>query len=192
MQGTLYVTGDPEVDDLLNTDAFAALLGMLLDQQVPMEWAFQSPYRLKERLDGRLDPATIATLDPDALLAAFKGPPALHRFPGSMSKRAQELSAHIVEHYAGRTEAIWESVDTGEELLRRLRALPGFGEDKSRIFLALLAKRMGIRPSGWEQAAGPFADDTPRSVADIDSPEALAEVRTWKRQQKAKGKSKAE
>jgi uncharacterized HhH-GPD family protein len=192
MQGTLAVTGDPEADRLINTDPFAALLAMMLDQQVPMEWAFQSPYRLKERLDGKLDPATIATLDPDELLAAFKGPPALHRFPGSMGKRAQELSAHIVEHYGGRTEAIWEGADTGEELLRRLRALPGFGEDKSRIFLAVLAKRMGVRPSGWEQAAGPFADDTPRSVADIDSPEALAEVRTWKKQQKAKGKSKAE
>jgi uncharacterized HhH-GPD family protein len=192
MQGDLAVTGNPEADRLLNTDPFALLLGMLLDQQVPMEWAFNAPAKLKERLGGSLDPATIAALDPDALLAVFKGPPALHRFPGSMGKRAQELSASIVEHYGGRTEAIWEGVETGDELLRRLRALPGFGEDKSRIFLALLAKRMGVQPHGWKEAAGPFGDDTPRSVADIDSPETLAEVRTWKKQQKAKGKSKSD
>ena len=192
MQGDLAVSGDPEADRLLNTDPFALLLGMLLDQQVPMEWAFQAPFRLRERLDGRLDPETVAALDPDGLLAVFKGPPALHRFPGSMGKRAQEMSAYIVEHYGGDTAAIWRDVDSGDELLRRLRALPGFGEDKARIFVALLAKRLGVRPQGWEAAAGPFGDSTPRSVADIDSPEKLAEVRAWKKEQKAKGKTKAD
>jgi uncharacterized HhH-GPD family protein len=190
MRGTLYVTGDAEVDHLLNTDAFALLLGMLLDQQVPMEWAFGAPYRLRERLGGKLDAETLASTDPDEVVALFKGPPALHRFPGSMGKRAQELSRHIVEHYGGDTEAIWRDVDTGSEVLRRLLALPGFGEDKARIFLALLAKRMGVRPKGWEEAAGPFADGTRRSVADIDSPERVAEVRAWKKEQKARAKAK--
>lgn len=192
MQGDLAVTGDPEADRLLNTDAYAALLGMLLDQQVPMEWAFTAPYRLRERLGGHLDPATVASTDPDELLAAFKGPPALHRFPGSMAKRAQEMSAHIVEHYSGDTETIWRDVTSGDEVLARLRALPGFGEDKSRIFLAVLGKRLGVQPKGWQEAAGPFGDNTPRSVADIDSAETLAQVRAWKKEQKAKGKTKAD
>ena len=192
MQGDLAVTGDADADKLLNTDAFALLLGMLLDQQVPMEWAFSAPIRLRERLGGRLDATTLAAMDPDEVVASFKGPPALHRFPGSMGKRAQEMSRHIVEQYGGDTEAIWRDVDTGDEVLRRLRALPGFGDDKARIFLALLAKRMDVRPTGWEQAAGPFADGTRRSVADIDSPERVAEVRAWKKEQKAKGKTTAQ
>ena len=192
MKGTLAVTGDPDADELLNTDPYALLLGMLLDQQVPMEWAFGAPHLLRERLDGRLDAATVASTDPDELLAAFKGPPALHRYPGSMAKRAQDMSAHIVEQYGGDTEAIWRDVDSGEEVLRRLLDLPGYGKDKARIFLALLAKRMGVRPTGWQETAGPFGDDTPRSVADIDSPEKLTQVRAFKKEQKAKGKTKAD
>ena len=192
MQGTLAVTGNPEADTLLNTDPFALLLGMLLDQQVPMEWAFGAPHLLRERLGGRLDPATVASTDPEELLAAFKGPPALHRYPGSMAKRAQDMSAHIVEHYGGDTEAIWREASTGDELLQRLLALPGYGKDKARIFLALLAKRMNVDVPGWREAAGPFGDNTPRSVADIDSPEKLTQVRAFKKEQKAKGKTKAD
>ena len=192
MQGTLAVTGNPEADALLNTDPFALLLGMLLDQQVPMEWAFGAPHLLRERLGGTLDPATVASTDPEELLAAFKGPPALHRYPGSMAKRAQDLSAHIVEHYGGDTEAIWREASSGDELLQRLLALPGYGKDKARIFLALLAKRMNVDVPGWREAAGPFGDDTPRSVADIDSPEKLTQVRAFKKEQKAKGKTKAD
>ncbi len=189
MQGTLRVTGDPEADHLLNTDPLAVLIGMLLDQQVPMEWAFLGPSLLRQRL-GSLDAAAIAAMDPDEFLVAAKGPRAIHRFPGSMAKRVQALCAHLVEHYGGDAGGIWEGVDNGKELYRRLRDLPGFGDEKARIFTALLAKRVGVRPDGWEEQAGPFADATPRSVADVDSPESLAKVRAWKQEQKRKGKSK--
>jgi uncharacterized HhH-GPD family protein len=192
MNGTLAVTGDPEADALLNTDPLALLIGMLLDQQVPMEWAFMSPYRLKERLGGRLDAATIASYDPEKFALLFKGPPALHRYPGSMAKRTQQLAQHLVDEYGGDAGAIWNGVPTGEELYRRIEALPGFGKDKARIFLALLAKRMGVQPKAWEESAGPFADATPRSVADIDGPDALVKVRAFKQAMKAKNKTKAD
>jgi len=189
MKGSLAVTGDPAADALLNTDPLALLLGMLLDQQVPMEWAFVGPFRLKERL-GALDAAKIAELDPEALAAIAKGPPAVHRFPGSMAKRIQACCRHIVEHYGGDAAAIWTGAPSGAELVERLQALPGFGAEKAKIFTALLAKRFGVRPPGWEDAAAPFSDATPRSVADIDSPESLAQVRQWKKQMKAQGKAK--
>jgi uncharacterized HhH-GPD family protein len=192
MKGTLAVTGDPESDALLNTDPLALIIGMLLDQQVPMEWAFIAPSRLKERLGGQLDASTIAQMDEDEFLALSKGPPAIHRFPGSMGKRVQALARQIVEEYDGDASRIWTEAKDGEDLQRRLLALPGFGPDKTRIFIALLAKRFGFRPDGWEQAAGPFADDTPRSVADIDSAETLARVREWKQAMKKQGKTKAD
>ena len=129
-------------------------------------------------------------MDPDEFLVVAKGPRAIHRFPKAMAKRVQDLCAAIVEHHGGRAERVWEGVDSGAELLARLRALPGYGEEKSRIFVAILAKRFGIRPAGWEEAAGPFADDEPRSVADIHDPESLAAVRAWKKAKKAAGKSK--
>lgn len=190
MRGSLAVTGNAEADELVNNDALALVIGMLLDQQVPMEWAFASPWKLRERLGGRLDAAEIASYDPDAFLAVFKGPPALHRFPGSMAKRVQALCAHVVEHHDGDASNIWRGTKTGDELFARVRALPGYGEEKSLIFVALLAKRLGVRPKGWQQAATPFSDDTPRSVADIDSPESFARVRAWKQEQRAKGKTK--
>jgi uncharacterized HhH-GPD family protein len=190
MKGTLAVTGDADADELLNTDPLALLIGMLLDQQVPMEWAFLGPSLLRERLGGRLDAATIAAMDPEEFLAVAKGPRAIHRFPGSMGKRVQALCAHLVEHYGGDAEAVWRDVETGDELFARLKALPGYGDEKAKIFTALLAKRMGVQPRGWEEAAGVFGDDTPRSVADVDSPETLARVRSWKQLQKAKGKGK--
>ncbi|MGH8904089.1 MAG: HhH-GPD-type base excision DNA repair protein [Egibacteraceae bacterium] len=186
------ITGNVEADALLETEPLALVLGMMLDQQVPMEWAFIGPYRLRERLGGRLDAAAIAAMDPADLEAAFKEKPALHRFPGAMARRAQALCQHLVERYDGRAEGVWVDVVSGDELLTRLRQLPGYGDEKARIFLALLAKRLGVRPAGWEEAAAPFSDPTPRSVADIDSPEALQRVREWKRAQKAKGKAKAD
>lgn len=186
----LPVTGDPEADQLLVEDPLARLIGMLLDQQVPMEWAFASPLRLRERLGGRLDAAHIAAMPAEELDAAFKGPPALHRFPGSMAARTQQLCQHLVDHHGGDAEAVWRGVEDGKELRRRLLALPGFGSEKARIFLALLAKRFGIRPQGWEEAAAPFSDDKKRSVADIDSAEALLEVRAFKKLKKAEGKGK--
>lgn len=185
----MHVTGDPEADRLLTEDPFALLLGMLLDQQVPMEWAFKGPSTLTERL-GRLDPETIAAMDPDELVATFAEKPALHRYPKSMAKRAHDLSVHLLEHWDGDAGAIWSDGADGREIYRRLRALPGYGEEKSKIFLAILVKRLGLDIEGWEQAASPFSDDNPRSVADIDSPEALQAVRAWKQARKAEGKTK--
>jgi uncharacterized HhH-GPD family protein len=192
MSATLPVTGDPEADKLLADDPLALLIGMLLDQQVPMEWAFAGPLKLRERMGGRLDAAEIASTEPAKLEAIFKGPPALHRFPGSMSKRTQALCQYLVDTYGGDAAKLWADVPDGRELVRRVRALPGFGADKSKIFSALLAKRFGVRPPGWEQATAPFSDDHPRSVADIDSAEALQQVRAWKKSMKAQGKSKSD
>jgi uncharacterized HhH-GPD family protein len=186
------VTGDPEADRLLTDEPLALMIGMMLDQQVPMEWAFSAPFKLKERLGGRLDAGEIAALDPAALLAVFKGPPALHRFPGSMAMRTQALCQHLVDDYGGDAAAVWVGVADGRELVRRVRALPGFGGEKSKIFTALLAKRFGVRPPGWEEAAAPFSDGEPRSVADVDSAETLVKVRAWKKMMKAQGRSKAD
>lgn len=188
---TIPVTGNEAADRLLVENPFALLLGMMLDQQVPMEWAFRGPYTLSERLGG-LDPVAIAAMAPDDVEAAFKTKPALHRFPGSMGTRAHALAQAIVDEYGGDTAKLWTDAASGAELYERLRALPGFGEEKSKIFLALLGKRMGVRPDGWEAAAKPYSDNTPRSVADIDSPETLARVRDWKRAQKEKGKGKGD
>jgi uncharacterized HhH-GPD family protein len=181
----LPVTGNPEADALLVADPLARLIGMLLDQQVPMEWAFSSPLRLKERLGGVLDAGAIAALPLEQLEVMFKGPPALHRYPASMAKRTQQLCQQLVAEYGGRAEALWTGVADGAELLRRLQALPGFGSEKSRIFLALLAKRFGVAPDGWEEPAAPFSDDLKRSIADVDSRDSLLEVRAFKQRKKA-------
>ena len=187
--GSLAITGDPDADRLLNTDPLALLIGMLLDQQVPMEWAFRGPATLVSRLGG-LDAGAVADMDPEAFLEACRAKPAIHRFPKSMAGRIQDLCRHLVDHHGGDAADIWRGASDGADLSRRLRALPGYGAEKTMIFVAILAKRMGVAPEGWEAAAGPFADDKPRSVADIDSPEALATVRAWKKAQKAAGKSK--
>jgi len=192
MTPAVPVTGDPEADKLLSEEPLALLIGMLLDQQVPMEWAFGAPLRLRDRMGGRIDAAEIAALDPDKLEAVFKGPPALHRFPGSMGKRTQALCQMLVDDYDGDAAQVWAGVESGPELLRRLKALPGFGGEKAKIFAALLAKRFGVRPPGWEQATAPFSDDQPRSVADIDSAESLARVRAWKKMMKAQNKAKSD
>ena len=191
-KAVLPVTGDAEADALLTSDAFALLLGMLLDQQVPMEWAFRGPLTLRDRLGGTLDVAQLAAMSPDEVEAIFREKPALHRYPGSMAKRAHALATHIVENYDGDTAAIWTTASDAGDLFGRLRALPGFGDDKAKIFLAVLGKRLGVAPEGWEGYAKPFSDAQPRSVADIDSPEALKRVRAFKQEQKAKGKGKAD
>jgi uncharacterized HhH-GPD family protein len=188
----LPVTGIAEADELLATEPLALVIGMLLDQQVPMEWAFSSPYRLKERLGGVLDAGKIAAMDPAEFEEVFRRKPGLHRFPGSMGRRVYALAQHVVEHYDGEAERIWTTAPSADELFARLRALPGFGDEKAKIFLALLAKRFDAAPPGWEAYAGPFADDTPRSVADVDSAEALLRVREFKRAKKAAGKGKAD
>jgi uncharacterized HhH-GPD family protein len=186
------VTGNPEADELLSEDPLALMIGMLLDQQIPMEWAFTGPLTLRERMGGQLDAARIAATAPDEFAAIFKGPPALHRFPGSMGKRTQALCQYLVDHYGGEAAAVWSGVDDGRELVKRVRALPGFGGEKSKIFSAMLAKRFGVRPPGWEEATAPFSDDEPRSVADIDSAESLQRVRNWKRMMKAEKKAKTD
>jgi uncharacterized HhH-GPD family protein len=191
-KAVLPVTGDADADALLSSDAFALLLGMLLDQQVPMEWAFRGPATLRDRLGGTLDVSQIAALSTEDLEAKFREKPALHRYPGSMAKRAHALAIHVVDHYGGNAAAIWTTAPDAGELFARLRALPGFGDDKAKIFLAVLGKRLGVAPEGWEEYARPFSDSQPRSVADIDSPEALKRVRAFKQAQKAQGKGKAD
>ncbi len=183
---TFYVTGDDDADRLLDEDPLALVIGMLLDQQIPMEWAFMGPHRLQERLDGELDARRIAGMSDDEIETVFKEKPALHRFPGSMAKRCRDLCAHLVEHYDGDAAAVWETAADGGELLGRLTDLPGYGEEKSKILLAVLGKRFGVAPDGWAEAAAPFGDDQPRSVADIDSEESLQEVRAFKKRNKGK------
>jgi uncharacterized HhH-GPD family protein len=187
--GTLYITGEPEADALLNTDGTALLIGMLLDQQVPMEWAFRGPLTLKERL-GHLDAAAIAAMDQEEFVTVCCAKPAIHRFPASMGRRVHELCTVLVEHHDARGEKVWAGVGDGATLYARLRGLPGYGDEKARIFLAILAKRQGVAPRGWKRAAGVFADATPRSVADIHDPASLAVVREWKKQMKAAKKDK--
>jgi uncharacterized HhH-GPD family protein len=187
--GSLYITGDAEADGLLNDDGTALLIGMLLDQQVPMEWAFAGPATLRRRL-GHLDAGRIAAMDPDAFVAVCCAKPAIHRFPAALGRRIHALCVVLVEEHGGRGEGVWADVDDGAELYRRLRTLPGYGDEKARIFVATLGKTHGGTPAGWRDAAGRFGDDVPRSVADITGPESLARVREWKRAQKAAQRDK--
>lgn len=182
----LYLSGVPEADALLEHDGFALLVGMVLDQQVPLERAFLSPYELRQRLGGTLDARAVVAMDPEVLRAAFSEKPALHRFPGSMADRVQQMARMVVDRFEGDAERVWSDSTDGADLLRRVRSLPGFGEQKAKIFVALLGKRLDVRPPGWEQAAGHFAEPGSfLSIADIDSPEALARVRDHKREIKA-------
>ena len=189
MTGTLYITGDAKADKLLNTNANALLIGMLLDQQVPMEWAFSGPATLKQRL-GHLDPKKIAAMDVDEFVAVCSEKPAIHRFPGSMGKRIHAVCEALVADYKGNAANIWNGVDDAAEIYRRLRALPGYGDEKSKIFLAILGKTQGVTPDGWRDAAGKFGDDEPRSVADVHDEISLGKVRDWKKAQKAAKKDK--
>jgi len=195
MTDQLWITGDPDADALLSDDAFALLVGMLLDQQYPMEHAFAGPRKIRDRL-GSIDPRAIADADPDAFVTLATTPPAIHRYGRSMAGRVQELARVVVDEYDGDATRIWTapgadgSAPTGAEVLARLRALPGFGEQKAKIFLALLGKQRGVQPSGWREAAGHYGDEgSRRSIADVTCPESLAEVRAFKKAQKAAAKA---
>ncbi len=186
----LQLSGNAAADQLLSEDPLALLIGMVLDQQIPLERAFSSPLDLKERLGGRLDAGQIAAMDPDELAEVFSARPALHRFPAANAKRVQELCRIVIDEYDGRAAEVWEGAGSGGELYRRVKALPGFGEQKARIFIGLLGKQLGVRPSGWEEAAGPFGrPGTFMSVADIVDPESLGRVRAYKQEMKAAAKA---
>ena len=179
---TLRLAQNPDADELLARDPLALLIGMLLDQRVPLEWAFGAPYRLAQRLGvDSLDAGEIAAHEPEAFTQVMVGPPALHRYPAVMAGRVQALCRHLAEAYGGDAAAVWRTAQTGEELLRRLRALPGFGEQKARIFVALLGKQLGVCPPGWREAAGPYGEEgARRSAADVTDADSLAEVRAFK------------
>ena len=182
----LQLTQDPVADALLSEDPFALLVGMLLDQQIAMEVAFAGPKKIADRLGG-LDARLIADADPETFAAVCAQTPAVHRFPGSMAKRVQDLAREIVERYHGDTAGLWTEGDPdGPEVLRRLKALPGFGEQKARIFLALLGKQYGVTPKGWRAAAGDYGrDGTHMSVADVVDKGSLDQVRAYKKKIKA-------
>jgi uncharacterized HhH-GPD family protein len=187
----MHLAYTPEANDLLADDSLALLIGMLLDQQIPMEKAFTSPWELRERLGGSLDASTIAEYDPAAFEELFRTPPALHRFPAAMAKRVQELGRILVERYGGDPAAVWSGAATGEELVARVATLPGFGAQKARIFAALLAKQYGVQPPGWREAAGTYGEaDVFRSVADVVDDASLQKVRAYKQQMKAAAKAK--
>jgi uncharacterized HhH-GPD family protein len=186
----LHLSQDPEADALLSKSPFALLVGMVLDQQVPLEWAFASPLELQRRLGKPLDAKRIAQMDPEALATAFSSRPALHRYPGSMAARVQEMAKLVVENYRGHTEEIWTGATSGTDLLRRVKELPGFGEQKAKIFVALLGKQLSVRPPGWQEVSQPFGDPgTTFSVADITDAGSLARVRAYKSQAKAAAKA---
>ncbi|MET9547535.1 MULTISPECIES: HhH-GPD-type base excision DNA repair protein [unclassified Streptomyces] len=192
MDVTLHIAQQPEADELLGRSPLAALVGMLLDQQVPMEWAFAGPYTIATRMNADdLDAHEIADYDPDDFAALLSTKPAVHRYPGSMAKRIQQLCRYLVDHYDGDPTALWQDAATGEELLGRLNDLPGFGKQKAQIFLALLGKQLGVRPKGWREAAGDYGPaEAYRSVADITGPESLHRVRAHKQQLKAAARSR--
>ncbi|GAA1855050.1 HhH-GPD-type base excision DNA repair protein [Actinomadura bangladeshensis] len=191
MATKVHLAQRPEADELLGRSPLAALVGMLLDQQIPMEWAFSGPYTIAQRLGADdLDAHEIAACDPERFAALLSEKPAVHRYPGSMAKRVQQLCRYLVENYDGDAERVWKGVDSGKELFKRLNALPGFGKQKAQIFLALLGKQYGVRPDGWREAAGAYGDEgSHRSVADITGPESLAKVRAFKQEQKAAAKA---
>ena len=188
---TLHITGDATADRLLTDDPLALLIGMLLDQQVPMETAFAGPLKIQQRA-GSVDAAVLAGYDPDALVELFKTPPAVHRFPGSMAARVQALCSAIDQDWGGDAAAIWtQGSPSGAEVLKRLKGLPGFGEQKARIFLALLGKQYGFTGDGWREASGAYGEEGSfRSVADITSTESLAKVREHKRAMKSAAAAK--
>ncbi|MFE2537729.1 HhH-GPD-type base excision DNA repair protein [Streptomyces sp. NPDC059371] len=191
MDVTLHLAQQPEADELLGRSPLAALVGMLLDQQVPMEWAFAGPYTIARRMGADdLDAHEIASYDPEKFAELLSAKPAVHRYPGSMGKRIHQLCQYLVEHYDGDAAAVWKDAESGAELLRRLKELPGFGPQKAQIFVALLGKQLGVAPEGWREAAGPYGESGSfRSVADITGPESLAKVRAHKQEMKAAAKA---
>ncbi|MCX4473746.1 Fe-S cluster assembly protein HesB [Micromonospora sp. NBC_01655] len=187
---TVSLPIDPEANRLLERSPLALLLGMVLDQQVPMEKAFSSPYVLAQRLGHEPDARELAGYDPDELVAVFAQPPALHRFPKAMAARVQEVCRTLVDRYDGDAARLWADAADGRELLARIAGLPGFGRQKAQIFLALLGKRFGVNPDGWREAAGGYGDaDAYRSVADVTDPESLRRVREYKQRMKAEAKA---
>ena len=181
----LCIAQDPAADKVLTESSFALLVGMMLDQQFPMERAFAGPAKVLERF-GSLDPAAIVAADPEEFAALCAVPPAVHRFPGSMAARIQGLAAVVVDEYDGHADRLWTEATSGRELMRRLQALPGFGKQKAQIFTALLAKQLDVRPEGWEAAAGDYAEPgSHRTVADVVDQESLDRVRAFKKQKKA-------
>ncbi|QFG67543.1 HhH-GPD-type base excision DNA repair protein [Ornithinimicrobium pratense] len=190
MTETLHLVGEAEADRILTEHPFALLTGMLLDQQIPMEVAFDGPRKIYERL-GTIDPATIAATDPEKFIEICSTPPSVHRFPKSMGQRVHDLATAVVQDYDGDAAAIWTEGDPdGKEVLKRLKGLPGFGEQKARIFLALLGKQRGLTAAGWREAAGDYGrDGVHMSIADVTSAESLQQVRAYKKEKKAAAKA---
>jgi uncharacterized HhH-GPD family protein len=184
----IHITGDARADTVLDDSPFALLVGMMLDQQYPMEHAFRGPAKVLDRF-GSLEPAAIAAADPETFKALCSTPPAIHRFPGSMAERLQTLAAIVEEQYGGHAERIWTEASSGAELLKRVMALPGFGRQKAQIFTALVAKQLDVRPDGWQQAVGDYALDGYRSVADVVDPASLQKVREFKQEKKRAAKA---
>lgn len=184
----ICIAQDPDADRVLAENPFALLAGMMLDQQYPMEHAFRGPAKVLERF-GTLDPAAIATADPEQFAALCATTPAIHRFPGSMAARMQELARVVVEEYDGDTARLWTEAASGKDLLKRVQALPGFGKQKAQIFVALLAKQLGVRPEGWQEVVGDYGLDGHRSVADVVDADSLVKVREFKQMQKAAAKT---
>ncbi|HEY5456305.1 MAG TPA: HhH-GPD-type base excision DNA repair protein [Acidothermaceae bacterium] len=190
---TLHIAQQADADALLDRDPLALLVGMLLDQQFPMERAFAGSYLLAQRMGvDQLNAHDIAEYDPEKFAALFVGPPAIHRFPGAMAARVQALARLLIDDYDARAEAVWEGAKSGAELHARVATLPGFGQQKARIFVAFLGKQRGVRPRGWREAAGPYGEDGIfRSVADVVSPESLQKVRDHKKEMKAAARAGA-
>jgi uncharacterized HhH-GPD family protein len=186
----IQITGDAHADEVLDGSPFALLVGMMLDQQYPMEHAFRGPAKVLDRF-GSLEPAAIAAADPAEFKALCSTPPAIHRFPGSMAERLQTLAAIVEERYGGHAERLWTEATTGPDLLERIMGLPGFGKQKAQIFVALLAKQLDVRPEGWERSVGDYALEGHRSVADVTDAASLAKVREYKQQKKAAARATA-
>jgi uncharacterized HhH-GPD family protein len=187
----LHLAQQPAADELLSRDPFALLVGMLLDQQVPMEWAFAGPRLIADRLGTDvLDPAVVCAAEPEDFVRVMTGPPAVHRYPRSMAGRVQALARQVIDAYGGDAAAVWRDVPSGIELLRRLQALAGFGPQKAKIFLALLGKQLDVRPEGWREAAGDYgATEGYRSAADVVDEQSLLWVREHKQAMKAKARA---
>lgn len=185
----IQIAQDPSADKVLSEDPFALLAGMLLDQQFPIKRAFAAPAKVLDRF-GTLEPGAIAAADPEKFKELCSTPPAIHRFPGSMAARIQELARIVSDEYDGDASRIWTEADSGSDLMKRLQALPGFGKQKAQIFTALVAKQLGVRPDGWEKAAGDYSLDGFRSVADVVDAMSLQKVRDFKQEKKAAARAK--
>ena len=183
----IHITGDDAADQVLTDDPFALLVGMMLDQQYPMEHAFRGPAKVLERF-GSLEPARIAAADPEEFASLCATPSAIHRFPGSMAARLQDLARIVTDEYDGHAERLWLEAADGKDLLKRVMALPGFGKQKAQIFVALVAKQLDVRPEGWDTVVGDYSQEGYRSVADVVDGASLQKVRDFKKQKKAAAK----